>query len=175
MSFNNVASSSELQAYVLSSENKPPYQEDDTGDTNENEQDAPGIEQDDPLRERILGIVMDLLKNNTEITIQDVVDNSNIKESPIRHRLGQLVSMGKLSFAAGTGRRPNYYFLPRESNDATPDLDNLHELAKFVKQKEQDIHRQIAILQAELEKVSIDLSTIERTIEIKEEYRGVHE
>ncbi|WP_310411469.1 hypothetical protein [Chamaesiphon sp. OTE_8_metabat_110] len=174
---NHLTDPPDMQVYASSSQNDLIHQEDDTGETSygDNEQDDPSIEQDDALRERILSIALELFKSNSEITIQDVVDASNIKESPIRHRLGQLVSMGKLSFARGTGRRPNYYYLPKEVTTENSDLDDLHELAKLVKQKEMNIHQQIVSLQQEREKVLADLSAIERTIEIKEEYRGTYD
>jgi predicted transcriptional regulator len=174
---NHLTDPPDMQVYASSSQNDPIHQEDDTGETSydDNEQDDPSIEQDDALRERILSIALELFKSNSEITIQDVVDASNIKESPIRHRLSQLVSLGKLSFARGTGRRPNYYYLPKEVTSENSDLDDLHELAKLVKQKEMNIYQQIVSLQQEREKVLSDLSAIERTIEIKEEYRGTYD
>ena len=167
---NHLTDPPDMQVYASSSQNDPIHQEDDTGETSYDEN-----EQDDALRERILSIALELFKSNSEITIQDVVDASNIKESPIRHRLSQLVSLGKLSFARGTGRRPNYYYLPKEVTSENSDLDDLHELAKLVKQKEMNIHQQIVSLQQEREKVLADLSAIERTIEIKEEYRGTYD
>jgi predicted transcriptional regulator len=174
---NHLTDPPDMQVYASSAQNDPIHQEEDTGETNydENEQDDTTIEQDDPLRERILSIALELFKSNGEITIQDVVDASNIKESPIRHRLSQLVSLGKLSFARGTGRRPNYYYLPKEVTSENSDLDDLHELAKLVKQKEMNIHQQIVSLQQEREKVLADLSAIERTIEIKQEYGGTYD
>lgn len=177
MSLNHLTDPPDMQVYASSSQNDPIHQEDDTGETNydENEQDDLTIEQDDPLRERILSIALELFKSNSEITIQDVADASNIKGSPIRHRLSQLVSLGKLNFARGTGRRPNYYYLPKEDTGETSDLDNLHELVKLTKQKELNINEQIVSLQKELEKVLADLAAIERTIEIQGEYRGTHD
>jgi hypothetical protein len=177
MYINNPPDPSNLQAVVLDFKSAKVLNEaEDTTDTkaNNDRQEEPDIDQDDPLRDRVLSIALNLLEQQGEITIQDVVDASSVGESPIRHRMGQLVSMGKLLCAAGTGRRPNYYFLPSDNLKPTYSSDDM-EFLEEIQQEELDIKARIANLQEKLDKLSEDKATIERSYQIKKQRRGNYE
>lgn len=128
------------------------------------EDDIDGLTALDPLGDRVWLIVSDLLKSKSEITVQDVFEASDIKESPLRTRLSLLVRLKYLAAVSGTGRRPTYYFLPQANEGveiASPEYV-LKTLEKSLVAKEQEEKRLLAELQA----ITADKAAIERTIKI---------
>ena len=116
----------------------------------------------DPLGDRIWSIVSGLLKDKSEITIQDILEATDIKESPIRTRLSLLVKLKHLSCASGTGRRPTYYFLPENQNELASPEYVVRTLQKSFVLKDQEENRLLAELQA----VAADKEAIQRTIKV---------
>lgn len=131
----------------------------------------------DPLRDRVWDIARDLLSRQNEITVYDVVEASNITESPIRLRLGQLVNMGRLKHAPGAGRRPAYYFLPKDhlrsdelsttaSEDNSSDTcenakeDEQTQLLELLKAKQARLQGELAMQQAQIELTKKDLEAV---------------
>jgi len=156
MSFDDDRKHDPLQVVVLPTANN-------TMDTRDDD-DIDGLTDLDPLGDRVWLIVSDLLKSKNEITVQDVFEASDIKESPIRTRLSLLVRLKYLASVVGTGRRPTYYFLPQDHEGvelASPEYV-LKTLKNSLVLKEQEEKRLLAELQA----VTADKAAIERTIKI---------
>ncbi|MEY3304730.1 MAG: hypothetical protein ACK5RE_19260 [Pseudanabaena sp.] len=157
MSFDDDRKHDPLQGSAFSTINN-------TVDTKLDDDDIDGLTTLDPLGERIWLIVSDLLKSKNEITVQDVFEASDIKESPIRTRLSLLVRLKYLASVAGTGRRPTYYFLPQNHEGAelaSPDYV-IKTLEKSLASKELEEKQ----LLAQLKIVSADKEAIQRTIKV---------
>lgn len=157
MSFDDDRKHDPLQGSAFSTTNN-------TVDTKLDDDDIDGLTTLDPLGERIWLIVSDLLKSKNEITVQDVFEASDIKESPIRTRLSLLVRLKYLASVVGTGRRPTYYFLPQNHEGAELASSDyvLKTLEKSLIAKEQEEKR----LLTELQTITADKAAIERTIKI---------
>jgi len=165
-----------LQACV--SPTSLPSVETDTTDTNEyNGYNGSTLDQDDPLRDRILTTAIKLFESKHSITIQDVVEAMDITESPIRFRLGQLVEFGKLVCLPGAGRRPSYYFLPEPDQNKSKNLvvpSSLEALLQVLESKEASIQENLNVLQAELEILNKEKLSVQYSIEIQRKYEGPH-
>lgn len=122
--------------------------------------------QDDPLRDRIFSVATELIAERGEITIQEVIDASNITESPVRLRISELVAMGKLICAQGIGRRPNYYFFPVEKIKTNYGSDDMRVIEE-IEQEEVAIQEKILLLQKRLKQIAEDKAVIERSYQIK--------
>lgn len=135
----------------------------------------------DPLGERIWAIVSGLLKTKTEITIQDVLEVSDITESPIRSRLNLLVKLKYIGSANGTGRRPTYYFLPNpndlQKQEATPEqiIQALQKSLEKVSRKEKKLQEQLSALKEQLSAALIDKAAIEQTIKIQQRHGDTYD
>ncbi len=128
----------------------------------------------DPLGDRIWSIVSGLLKDKSEITIQDILEATDIKESPVRTRLSLLVKLKHLSCASGTGRRPTYYFLPQSENGlelASPEyVVKALEKAFVLKEKEEKLlTEKIQILAEKLQAIQIAKASLQHSIQILQE------
>jgi hypothetical protein len=118
----------------------------------------------DPLGERIWSIVSALLKDKSEVTILDILDATDIKESPVRTRLSLLVKLNYLRSVNGTGRRPTYYFLPQAQND--PELASTECVIKTLEKSLASKELEEKQLLAQLQIVSADKEAIQRTIKV---------
>ncbi len=118
----------------------------------------------DPLGDRVWSIVADLLKNKSEVTIQDLLEVSDIKESALRNRLNLLVKLKHLACVNGTGRRPTYYFLPQAQNN--PELASTECVIKTLEKSLASKELEEKQLLAQLQIVSADKEAIQRTIKV---------
>ena len=118
----------------------------------------------DPLGDRVWSIITDLLKNKSEVTIQDLLEVSDIKESALRHRLNLLVKLKHLACVNGTGRRPTYYFLPQTQTD--PELASTECVVKTLEKSLTSKELEEKQLLTQLQIVTIDKEAIQRTIKI---------
>lgn len=118
----------------------------------------------DPLGDRVWSIVAELLKNKSEVTIQDLLEVSDIKESALRNRLNLLVKLKHLACVNGTGRRPTYYFLPQTQND--PELASTECVIKTLEKSlaAKDLEEKQLLTQLQI--VSTDKEAIQRTIKV---------
>ena len=128
----------------------------------------------DPLGERIWSIVSALLKDKSEVTILDILDATDIKESPVRTRLSLLVKLKHLSCASGTGRRPTYYFLPQSQEGlelANPEyVVKALEKAFVLKEKEEKLlTEKIQMLAEKLQAIQIAKTSLQHSIQILQE------
>ena len=118
----------------------------------------------DPLGERIWSIVSALFKDKSEVTIQDILDATDIKESPVRTRLSLLVKLNYLKSVNGTGRRPTYYFLPPTQDD--PELASTEYVVKTLEKSLALKELEEKQLLTQLQIVSADKEAIQRTIKV---------
>lgn len=118
----------------------------------------------DPLGERIWSIVSALLKDKSEVTILDILEATDIKESPVRTRLSLLVKLNYLNSVNGTGRRPTYYFLPQTQN--APKLASTECVIKTLEKSLALKELEEKQLLTQLQIVSADKEAIQRTIKV---------
>lgn len=134
----------------------------------------------DPLGEQVWAVVKSLLSEGEmdRVTIQDVADEVSAGESAVRIRLNRLASMGRIECWVGSGRRPSYYFIPK--NDSKPIrqdsstntsqdgveamLAQLTEMTRNATEKVDLLKKEIELKQEKLDSLNKDIEAYHRVI-----------